>query len=263
MTKAAPPLTEPATIKVGGGRALTTTIDPLTKYHLIACDICQKTIQLTKSANPNAFFVHRKSCSNRITSESGPSNVSQQDALEPTGRDSHQRQHSLSRLSTSFSHLQTASPMPSPTVVDSNPRADYFSIPVIHTSRPTRICPGIGVSWLPGSVWESYPYHQHAARAVGWMPIGFDPKANKIFLRSDKCAMELFENDEAPCTRCLLVEHSVEFKSFISRATEVKEHTPWNYLTGEQLLGLLKKMAGQLNTLRTKACPFPPYRIEN
>ena len=49
-----------------------------------------------------------------------------------------------------------------------------------------------------------------------------------------------------------MVEHSVEFKSFISRATDAKEHTPWNYLTGEQLLGLLKKMAGQINFLRTK-----------
>jgi hypothetical protein len=140
--------------------------------------------------------------------------------------------------------------MPSP--IDPNPHAGHFPIPTIHVSRRTRICPGVGISWLPGSVWESYPYHQHAMRAVGWMPIGFDPKENKIFIRSDSCANQLFENDEVPCTRCLLVEHSPEFRRFISRATEAKEHTPWNYLTSEQLLGLLKKMAGQLKILRIK-----------
>jgi hypothetical protein len=250
MTKAAPTLTEPTTIAVAQGVVLKTTIDPHTKRHLLVCDICKKTIRLTKSANPNAFFEHRKFCAIREAKKSADYDIP--DTPTSTSRSSNtlQSQYSLSGLATSFSHLQTASPMPSP--IARNTQVDFFSIPTVHKSRWVKICPGIGVSWLPGSVWETYPYHQHATRAVGWTPIGFDSEANKIFIRSDNCANQLFEEDAAPCTRCLMVEHSVEFKSFISRATEAKEHTPWNYLTSEQLLGLLEKMAGKLNFLRTK-----------
>ena len=53
--------TQPATDTVAEGVVLETKIDPLTKRHLLACDICQRIIKLTKSANPNAFFEHRKS----------------------------------------------------------------------------------------------------------------------------------------------------------------------------------------------------------
>ena len=228
MTKAVLPLAEPAIVTVTD-------------------EAVQKIIKLMKLANPNA----QKSCA--MCATAGSSNISWQDAFQNTGQNYHWRQYSLSGLTTSFSHLQITSPMPSLTVVDPNPQTGYFSIPTIHTSW-ARICPGIVVSWLPGSVWGSYPYHQHAEQAIGWMPIAFDSMANKIFLHSDKCVIQLFEQDKAPCTCCLLVKHSVEFKSFISRATEAKEHTLWNFLTGEQLLGLLKKMAGQLKTLHTKVC---------
>jgi hypothetical protein len=64
-------------------------------------------------------------------------------------------------------------------------------------------------------------------RAVGWIPIGFYSKANKIFIRSDNCANQLFDEYEVPSTHSPMVEHSGEFNSFISRATEAKEHTPW------------------------------------
>jgi hypothetical protein len=60
MTKAATAVTEPTTITVAQGVVLTTTIDPQMKRHLLTCDICQKTIKLTKLANPNAFFEHRE-----------------------------------------------------------------------------------------------------------------------------------------------------------------------------------------------------------
>ena len=53
--------TQPATVTVAEGVVLKTRIDPLIKRHLLACDICQRIIQLMKSANPNAFFEHWKS----------------------------------------------------------------------------------------------------------------------------------------------------------------------------------------------------------
>jgi hypothetical protein len=60
MIKAAPALTEPTTIRVAPGVVLETTIDLPTKRHLLSYDICKKTIRVTKSANPNSFFEHRK-----------------------------------------------------------------------------------------------------------------------------------------------------------------------------------------------------------
>jgi len=58
--------------------------------------------------------------------------------------------------------------MPCPTAISPNS--------TIQMPQWVRICPGIGIYWLPGSVWKSYPYHQHAVQAVGWKPIGFNPK---------------------------------------------------------------------------------------
>ena len=75
MTKAAPTLTEPTTIAVAQGVVLETTIDPVTKRHLLTCDICKKTIRLTKSANPNAFFEHRKFCAIRERKKSDDCDV--------------------------------------------------------------------------------------------------------------------------------------------------------------------------------------------
>jgi len=56
MMKAKPPLTKPATIAVAKGVQvlLETMIDPLTKRHLLTCNICQKIMKLMKLANPCA-----------------------------------------------------------------------------------------------------------------------------------------------------------------------------------------------------------------
>jgi hypothetical protein len=34
-------------------------------------------------------------------------------------------------------------------------------------------CSGLGIEWLPGSIWETYPYHRHEVQAMGWKPVSF------------------------------------------------------------------------------------------
>ena len=62
--------------------------------------------------------------------------------------------------------------------------------PPLHLDDP-RKCPGIFVEWEPGSVWDTYPYHQHGIRNLLWEPIGFN---QWICLRSKVCHLVLPAN---------------------------------------------------------------------
>jgi hypothetical protein len=62
MPKGLPTCTEPVSIVVAEGTVLVITIDPLTKRHLVECDICKKGIRLTKSAHPHRILEHWKYC---------------------------------------------------------------------------------------------------------------------------------------------------------------------------------------------------------
>ena len=261
MPKARPAVTEPISIVVAEGVVLKTTIDPLTKRHQVQCDICKKKIRLTSSAHPHWLFEHRKYCiireGKRQSENQAPSTifrVSNPHVAGPLRMESGpiSRVNSLSGIITSFSEMQTASPIPSPSI-NSTSFSHHFQRPIIRKPKPVRTCPGSEIDWQAGSIWQTYPYHQHESRVSGWKPIGFNSKENKIILRSEKCATELFEYDESPCSNCRVIQYSAEFQNFVSRATQVpKEHTPWNFLTVDQMLALLKKMAEQIKILRKK-----------
>ena len=240
MPKGLPAATEPVSIVVAEGIVLKTTIDPLTKKHQVQCDICNKKVRLTKSAHPHWLFEHRKYCiirERKRQSENPPpastifrvSNPVQPHvrAAVSIGREIERipRAHSLSGIITSFSEMHTASPIPSPTI-NSTPFSDHFQVPIIRKPRPERSCPGSEIDWQAGSIWQTYPYHQHESRVSGWRPVAFNSKDNKIILRSEKCAIELYEYDESPCYNCRAIQYSVEFQKFVSRATQVvpKEH---------------------------------------
>ena len=262
MPKGLPAATEPVSIVVAEGIVLKTTIDPLTKKHQVICDVCNKKVRLTKSAHPHGLFEHRKFCiirERKQKSENQPSSsiFRVSNPVQPhvgSGSGRIPRLHSLSGIIASFSEMQTECPIPSPTI-NSAPFSGHFQVPIIRRPRPARNCPGSEIDWKAGSIWQTYPYHQHELRlsGLGWRPIGFNSKDNNIILRSEKCAIELFEFDESPCSNCRAIQYSVEFQNFVSRATQLpKDHTPWNFLTAEQMLALLKKMAAQLKNLRTK-----------
>ncbi|KAF8155394.1 hypothetical protein B0H34DRAFT_849557 [Crassisporium funariophilum] len=134
------------------------------------------------------------------------------------------------------------------------------SIPILLVTAPDNLsetgrqipCPGQPVEWLPGSIWETYPYYQHNMRAVGWRPIAFNHEENEIVIRSDNCLGFILDTDEPPCKECWSIVFSNQFQEFLLRAKEAKQHTPWELLTAQQMCSLLKKMANTINSLRTQ-----------
>ena len=221
MTKAHLPMKVPKAIKLPGAPEILTTIDGNGKHH-IQCDLCGLDITLTVTAHPRSFLKHRH-------------------------RDACLR-------------LRRSKGLPDP-----EPFAQ--AIPLILVAGPdnqseqsTRIpCPGHAVEWLPGSIWETYLYHQHEVRAVGWWPIAFNHEENEIVLQSDNCLGFILDTDEPPCKECWNIGFSNKFQEFLTWAKEAKDHTPWELLTAQQMCSLLGKMAATIKSLRTQV--FISFRI--
>ncbi|KAJ7163663.1 hypothetical protein C8R46DRAFT_1163839 [Mycena filopes] len=114
-------------------------------------------------------------------------------------------------------------------------------------------CPGVSVAWTPGSIWDSYPYLQHAYRDVGWEPIGFDSANNRIRIRAEDCQHPVSGgNLERPCNPCRTVPYSNSYREFVDRSETAADHTPWDYLTAQQHKALLAKTRAELMKLRTQ-----------
>ena len=62
------PITSPVSFRLPDSEVLQTRIDHETGRHVVDCDRCGKTIQLTKYANMNPLINHRKSskCTRRL-----------------------------------------------------------------------------------------------------------------------------------------------------------------------------------------------------
>jgi hypothetical protein len=197
-------------------------IDSINGKHHVKCDLCYSDITLTITAHPRSFIDHRG--------------------------------HTLCLQSRRNQGLPDPDPRTLPSASNS---ASITAIPVPPPSGLARIpCPGLAILWTPGSIWETYPYHQHEIRAVGWMPVSFGEEDNEIFLRSDKCYGMILDTDEPPCKECWLIEYSANFREVMERAKEVKEHTPWDLLTVQQTRALLQKMSAMIASLRTKVNKF-------
>lgn len=112
-------------------------------------------------------------------------------------------------------------------------------------------CPGVSIKWTPGSHWMTYPYLQHGVRTVGWEPIAFGTD-NKVQFRADSCRQNVLVTSNAPCIACQVLPSSSRFQQFVDRVAEFVPHTPWQYLTADQQLKLMKQMAKTCNDLRTQ-----------
>ena len=244
------------------GQQLLTSIDPESRTHYIDCHRCGDSIALTVTGHPRNFYNHingkvcRKNLS-RSRNRHSSTFHRDRDVHWQTSSSASPISNAVSGIISSFSNLHASSPNPTPApeMLDSRvlcPHASHSaSVPSILIPKLS-LCPGAEIVWVPGSIWSTYPYHQHLIHAIGWTPASFDKTKNKIYLRSDKCAGELSEFDLSPCVECRVIPYSSRFKDFMQRAQEAMEHTPWGYLTSEQLQGLAKRLVYDLNKLRTK-----------
>jgi hypothetical protein len=119
-------------------------------------------------------------------------------------------------------------------------------------------CTGVLVEWTAGSVWDTYPYHQHGIRSHPWEPIGFEGNDSWLRLRSKDCCIVLLHNERNRlcCRKCAAIPSSSEFRKFVGRATNAAEHTPYFFLTQRQLHSLLVKVTTKYRELALKVCYF-------
>ena len=78
-------------------------------------------------------------------------------------------------------------------------------------------CRGVTVDWKPGSIWNTYPYHQHTEWDMDWAPIGTEDNRS-LQLCSKNCSINLNSGDAAvlTCSSCQYIPNSVKFKKFMS-----------------------------------------------
>ena len=129
----------------------------------------------------------------------------------------------------------------------------YLIISFCHknSNKPTSPCLGIAVPWLPGSVWTTYPYQRHVG-SVGWTPIAFNKKDNKISICSDHCEGSSHHLIDGACTSCKALPESRRYCDFVKHAVNAPAHTQWDYLTSDQLSSLLSKSNQNCRQLRTQ-----------
>lgn len=118
-------------------------------------------------------------------------------------------------------------------------------------------CTGVIVEWKPGSVWNTYPYQQHAERSLPWEIIGFE-NDTWLRLRSRKCPIWFQPSQPSviTCSFCNYIPNSVDFRKFMERAVEAPAHTPWPYLNYEQLNLKLHKTTNHNRLLQLKVFSF-------
>lgn len=115
-------------------------------------------------------------------------------------------------------------------------------------------CTGVLVHWTAGSIWDTYPYHQHGIRSLPWEPIGFDGNNKWLRLRSKNCTIILSsaEQNSLCCSKCAAIPTSAPFQKFNNRAVQAAEHTPYTYLTHKQLYAVLLRVSGKYRQLVLK-----------
>ena len=126
-TKPRSHITEPTSIKVPGSTSGIITIIDTEGRHHVECDLCHSDITLTVTAHPRFFYDHRghAGCLHARRRQGLPDPIACSLAAPP------------------IPYIMVT---PSPA----------------QSSGLERIqCPGLDVTWTPGSIWETYPYHQH------------------------------------------------------------------------------------------------------
>ncbi|KAH9922494.1 uncharacterized protein B0H18DRAFT_1212572 [Fomitopsis serialis] len=125
------------------------------------------------------------------------------------------------------------------------------------TSRQSRstengfACKGVLIQWKAGSVWDTYPYHQHALREYPWEPVSIE-NGEWFRLRAKDCARSTISKDGC-CTACQMIPASERYRKFLDRAISASDYTPWEYLNYRQIVALCKKIVSENRLLRLKS----------
>jgi hypothetical protein len=211
MTRPRKPVTEPQAITVSSDVVIYTSIDGNGIHHT-ECNLCQRDIKRTNTANPTFFWQHCNCCTTKKPKEK-------------------------------FIQYQPASD------------TTATSTSVIHNYR--KPCPGYSVQWKVGSIWVTYPYHQHATRELPWYPSAYDPISNAIIMHSVKCYNEIpLTLKTTICPSCNIIPHSPKFLDLKERAESLSLSpffSTW-YLTYQQQESYIRNLKKKSTDYRSKVC---------
>lgn len=101
-------------------------------------------------------------------------------------------------------------------------------------------CPGVLVKWTPGSVWNTYPYHQHSSKKMKleWEPVSWNSEEG-LCLRATSCEAREPASVKHVCRICAVLPSSARFRHFLQQNTgNAKPRTTLEYLNQQQLLAV-------------------------
>lgn len=199
--------------------------------HCVRCDICaDSVIRLPPTADPNTLEVHREACQRRKLKKRSTTFITKELTM---GGQVNTRVSVHEPAATKLRNTTKVTPL-----------------------EATFICPGQGVIWVPGSIWETYPFSIHKSLDAHWRPCRFDKKTNHLVFRAKGCWKRVQEadGDITPCIPCQHIPRSTEFKVVMECARNVKDRAPWVYLTDQQKEALLRRMAATIRQLQTQVC---------
>ena len=131
--------------------------------------------------------------------------VSSSAAAPPLAHQDCPSERNPDELAFSFEGLHASSPAPDSEIPDAPPVQAGPSGSSSQPQHPKPIanelpCRGVLIRWEAGSVWSTYPYHQHALREHPWEPVAIEN--NEWFrLRAKDCTCMTANNDGC-CNTC-------------------------------------------------------------
>lgn len=211
---------------------------------MVRCPVCKSWFTLPKNKSPTQFLRHWSACSTLLVAA----------PLIPMGQVLSQ----LTISETPRTLMSGASSATSTTPVPTSERSSCSgaAVALVHqapanlsvTEHP---CPGFVVQLDRALKW--YPHACHQDKDMGWFPIKFDKNGQDMTIQSTRCAGTTVGNQ--PCLACTLACNSQDLQVFLDRIAEAPEHTPYHYLSWEQLLVLVQRYQRECTHLQTTVRP--------
>lgn len=171
---------------------------------------------------------------------------------------------------TSFSlsvmtHQSSPSPSTSPSSLFNTPlpppewTSDHDEPVTFESPEPTGLipesskCNGVILNWPVGTVFETYPWtqHEYGAKSLGYNFCAVEKNGKTFRIRSHKCSGFEGEGEDACCT-CHSAQ-TTKARLMIEECAHVAlPHTPYLFLTHQQLHELLRATNEQLNKYKLK-----------
>ncbi|KIJ05111.1 hypothetical protein PAXINDRAFT_93883, partial [Paxillus involutus ATCC 200175] len=114
-------------------------------------------------------------------------------------------------------------------------------------------CKGVPLDWPVGTIFETYPWtqHEYGAKSLGYHFCAVEMDGRTFQIRSNSCTQNAGRGMEA-CLECLSTQTTKARLQIEERARAASPHTPYQFLTHQQLRELLRSTTKDLNEYKLK-----------